>query len=423
MKHYLALSLVLISGLTAENCYPDNQDYRDDCCEPCCISQPRKCIDCECYNPPYYMLQCDWGISFEVDFLYWFARENNMPYALEFTSQFWNPSSPTDPSGHLNVLFDPSNPKHLDTKWSPGVRVALGWNTNCDGLDFNLNWTWFKNTKTNTASVSPTFNTTNDMLNFPDVGTSALIDPWINSAAVVVFNSESNNNGTNPFTFDQVKAKWHELFNQIDLEVGRKTWIGRHFTVRPFVAVRGGWEDTDFKTHASSNRSGSGFNIVTSFTDSYKNRFWGVGLVGGLQPSIYFGCNNNFSLFGNIDGSLIYGKFHSKKNENYLFAVNSLNLMDSSNTYENSFYQVVPILDLSLGFGWEKFWCEDRYRSLFGVGWEQHIWFDLNQRIITEAGTYATDGSNLRTYTFQSYDAITTNLYFGGLVVRASFDF
>ena len=64
----LALSLFASSGL-----------FADCCCEP----KPRKCIHDEAFNPAYSRLQCDAGFSIEADFLYWFARENNMPYALE----------------------------------------------------------------------------------------------------------------------------------------------------------------------------------------------------------------------------------------------------------------------------------------------------------------------------------------------------
>lgn len=53
------------------------------CCKPCCVPKPKKCIDCECYTPAYYDLQCTCGFFADVAFLYWYARETNLSYALQ----------------------------------------------------------------------------------------------------------------------------------------------------------------------------------------------------------------------------------------------------------------------------------------------------------------------------------------------------
>jgi len=85
MKHPLiALTLLAAAPLSAGyHDQPNQYESEDNCysCNPCCTPQPKKCIDCECYTPAFYDLQCDWGLFLSVDLLYWYARETNLNYA------------------------------------------------------------------------------------------------------------------------------------------------------------------------------------------------------------------------------------------------------------------------------------------------------------------------------------------------------
>ena len=49
--------------------------------------------------------------------------------------------------------YDPISAKQLATKWSPGFRIGIGWNTNHDGWDANVTWTWYENSKSSFASA------------------------------------------------------------------------------------------------------------------------------------------------------------------------------------------------------------------------------------------------------------------------------
>lgn len=427
-KQLLALTLLATPGLMADNDVGAQQNNCEqtrcsDCrcspcaCEPCCVPKPKKCIDCECYTPAYYDLQCAWGANLSIDFLYWYARETNLSHAVEGTL-FANTTA-------NNFLFQPTSYEHLDTQWSPGFRVGLGWDTECDGWDSNLNWTYMNNKKSQTTSVDPLVNTT-----FTE-GASApvLFNPWVNLGV---------------FPFTSVKAKWALQFNQVDLELGRKFWLSPCTTLRPYAALRGGWMKARFKTtsvlETTSTTTPQHANVVSKFT----TRDWGVGFLGGLQPEWNF-CSN-FILYSNFDVALLWGEFKVSGSQSGTFTgiPSSAALTTAAvQSTTSKFFQIFPVLDVAIGLRWEETWCCDRYRTALDIGWEHHAWLDMNHRM-KQLGNFTSSGvgltaedpdaegvaaDNLTQGPFSglagiiNYAEATGNLGLGGLVVRLRFDF
>jgi len=427
----LALSMLATGGLVADGDYSSNQPNNyaqgscNTCCKcpseckPCCVPKPKKCIDCECYVPAYYDLQCDWGAFLTVDFLYWYARETNLTYAAVGTAQeVANPeevfglTAPTTRTHIGNTSY-----KNLNTDWEPGVRVGLGWNSDCDGWDAFLNWTYMHNTRKDSTSVaefnSPDYSTvfSNNLL--PAIGQSVLLNQWVDNGFNSLLTLEPGGIGTLFFT--SVSAKWKLSFNQIDLEFGRKYWLSRCFTLRPYGGLRGAWIKTKFQTISSRdpvNEETYGY----SFKDSFTNKSWGVGLLGGLQPNWHF-CSN-FILYSNFDMALIWGEYQAKKKENY--AGTGTSEMLYSNSSSSSFYRMQAVLDLAIGFRWEENWCCDRYKTALDLGWEHHIWFDHNHRIKSDEAIVT---NNSQITGNRSFDEATGDLGLGGLVIRLRFDF
>lgn len=410
MKKLFALSLLAASGLIADqnnngsmnNNMNQNNNYGNnccpaDCCKPCCVPKPKKCIDCECYTPHFYELQCDWGVSFDIEFLYWYAREGDLSYALKGIAVNQIPTTPG-----LSVISARSI-KHLQSKWDPGFRVGLGWNSDCDGWDWYLTWTYYHNKKHSSTSV-PDFaiggNTT-----LASVGQEVLVDPWINPAV-----SET------PIIFNSVSAKWRLNMNYIDLELGRKYWLSRCFTMRPYTALRGAWTKLSFRNTAT--RSSTLTPAINRFRDRFTNRHWGVGFLVGIQPEWYF-CRN-FVLYTNFDAALIWGKARNRKHENYT-TIDAVGF-DYHNHLSNNFSKMISILDLAIGLRWDELWCCDRYRTALDVGWEHHTWFDMNNRVKLNS-PYSNSDIIVTQRGFQSYTEEYGNLMFGGLVIRLRFDF
>jgi len=73
------------------------------------------------------------------------------------------------------------------------------------------------------------------------------------------------------------------------------------------------------------------------------------------------------------------------------------------------------IIDLSLGLSWEEFWCQDRYHTELAVGWEHHVWFDIDQRTISDDWPIGSVNSTFGNYRNRTGDT-DSNLTFGVLL-------
>lgn len=390
-KNLLALTLLSMSLSSV---------FADDCC---CTPEPKKCIDCECYTPQFYDLQCDCGFFLDVEFLYWYARETDLTYSVLFTMK---DVSPNDNSNPFSVLAAPTEYNHLDASWDPGVRAGIGWNAGCDGWDYFLNWTYFKNTSRRSDSVTYTGEN-------PRLGEQGLLNPWQNHGA---FDTP---------IYERMSTKWEGVFNQIDLELGRKYWLSRCFNLRPFIGLRGAWTRTTFEVTGGVGpkpREVGNEIIEQNHEDTFKNRNWGVGFLAGFQPHWYF-CQN-FLIYGSFDGALLWGEFEGKKKTHYqgnggpqAFAPIQFSL---SNESKENFYSMNALLDLGIGLRWEESWCCDRYRTSLDLGWEHHVWFDFAVRHKPIMGF--SQPVTLESYFTNTIDVLS-NLVYGGLVVRLRFDF
>ncbi len=415
MKKWLVLSLTIVSGLSAVEANDEiagmmrskkkqesnRQEPNNECCkpcEPCCVPKPKPCINCECYVPPFYDLQCDLGFFTYGDFLYWYANEGNLSYAMIVEGDV-NITAPS-------TLLKPKTTLHLGTNWDPGFRVGLGWNSGYDGWDLDANWTWYNNKKSNSVSVDP--------FDFDDTlppGQLAIIDPWNTGGFGGIDLSASL--APVPNLFSSVAASWNFLLNEVELDLGRKFWLSRRFAMRPYAGGRGAWATTLFKNQAIGTIQGGHFNM----SDRFKDKFWGAGLVCGFQPEWFMSpC---FTVFANVDTSLLWGQFKINKLENYSL-IEGAESAFLSNQFATRFNKMQAMLDLSLGFRWTKVWCQDRFRSSLDAGWEHHIWFDTNNRLKTN-GLFSLTSTEQKGFT--GYDELVGNLMFGGLVVSARFDY
>jgi len=439
-KNLLALSLLTTSGMSQgaaeENAYSYNTYYCDACscnscccddygcdtcscspcdCETCCTPKPQQCIDCECYTPAFYDLQCDCGFFIDGQFLYWYARETNLPYAARLSLKESNSENfESTFLGYVKKL------EHFDTKWEPGLRIGVGFNSKCDGWDYYLNWTYFQNSQKQSHKIPL------DITN-PNTENETFLNPWINSTNALDF--VGTDFISKSFSiFNAIEAKWKTRFNQIDLEIGRKYWLSRCFTLRPFAGIRGAWTRTILSEKGTRGPLSENFlgisNFLVQSNNQFKNRLWGTGFYLGLQPNWYF-CRN-FLLYANLDGALLWGEFQSKKNESYFSSGNTpeeSTIMNISNTSRNSFFTMSTLIDLGIGFRWEKTWCCDRYRSSFDIGWEHHIWFDHGYRFKTFGSQIQDTTLNIFVSMPENFGYEMSNLIYGGLVIRLKIDF
>jgi len=304
-----------------------------------------------CYPPQYYQPECDLGVFLTVDFLYWYASESDLVWATKIKND-----NGVIPTRHL----------HFDPDWSAGVRFGIGRNFGCDGWDLFLNWTYLHNTATDSAKDN-------------------IFNPW---AYGDWFAQSVWQNGT---------STWQLNFDVMDFELGRKFWLSPCFTLRPFGGLRGTWLHTRYRVRTNSS-------FPTSFQENasfIRNNYWGIGLLGGLQPSWAI-CDSVF-LFSGFGGSLVWGRFWGSTSNTALFQELSL-----KNHEKEGFHRMQAMFDLALGVHWEEDWFCQRLTTSLDVSWEYHYWPNFGLRNQSQ-GSF--------------HNQVITDLSLSGLVVRARFDF
>lgn len=419
-SHLLALTLVSSLGVAAGQNSPynsysqSNNSNTNGDCNSCCCRNPRPCIDNEAYTAPFYNLECDWGFNINAQFLYWYARETNLSYASTVPMIGYNfVNQDTWTSSGIGKQHS------LTTNWDPGFRIGVGFNSSCDRWDYNLTWTWMQNKSKDSVTV-PDFGIEGDggliFTGIGALGQNMLLNPWINST----FNDLA----------DKVTAKYDLRFNQIDLDLGRKYWLSRCFVMRPYIGLRGSWTRVTFNT-TSSRKSTFQLNnenvpLFRRLIDSFETCAWGVGLIGGFEPTWYF--TDCFAIYGLAGTGALWGDFEVKKSEYYVLETpgqdsTNVNYTDSG-SHEHS--QMTGLLDLAIGFRWERTWCCDQYRTSLDIGWEHHIFFDQNHRWKTNGLRNGVDGLSTGQTTWKTYigyDEANGNLGLGGFVLKLNFDF
>ena len=396
---------------------------------PCCFS----------YNPKFYHLECAAGVFLEAAFLYWNARESDLSYAQKGEFITTTPDATINGTPFANrTNFAPFKDECFDTIWKPGVEVGLGFHSSCDGWDLFLNWTYYKNSTSRMHSIAG-----NNIL-APITGDQFFVNPWIRPVYSDSVIGELSAQVFPYYLFTSIHAKWKFTMNDVNLLLGRRFWVGSSLTLHPYMGIEGAWTHTNFSTRSIAGIPRGPLGGVTSFAgissslkDSFKNRFWGVGLRLGLSSDWKMG--GGFSLYGDGSFSLLQGQFKRSKNENYQSTVSQATaptaltfqtLAFNHKTGTSSCFGMQPILDFELGFRYEKDFCCCRYRLGVDIGWEQQFWFNHTSRTRYNGVIGANMGLNELPVNFAineayapNFDQDTQDVSLGGLKIAVNFEF
>jgi hypothetical protein len=191
------------------------------------------------------------------------------------------------------------------------------------------------------------------------------------------------------------KAHWNFYINTLDLELGRTFHLTSSFSCRPFTGFKGFWSDQDFKVRASGF-SDTNRQTFRSTTVDFREDAWGFGLRMGAAT--VWSLTQNFGIFANGAFALEWSRLHLRLEQ----LSKEATLLNISNDQ----YQMIPVLEMSLGLQWEARFQQGRYHLRIRWGWEEQMWWN-----------YAAP--------FESFNrrSLGTDLNFQGLCIRVRLDF
>jgi hypothetical protein len=284
-------------------------------------------------NPPARPIVTD-GVDlwFQAEALCMQAATNGLEYAIRRDST----TTPT---------FIVGNAKNATFKWNWGFRAGMGINLPHDGWDILANYTWFRARRHNNQS------TVLAVQSIAPTETNLAADPEI--------------------SVQSAQAHIKLTINMVDVELGREFFVSKWLTLRPHAGVRGAWITQNYDV----NYAGGTLGTTVLDTDAVC-KFKGFGLRAGLDSQ--WGLGSGVSIFAQVSLSNIWGRFRTQSKDNRITAAG----VNTSEYNVKDNYRVCRVIsDLALGLRWDKLFSNDSYRIRLQLGWEQHMFFGLNQFI------------------------------------------
>ncbi|MBS0585795.1 MAG: hypothetical protein JSR76_05800 [Verrucomicrobia bacterium] len=290
-------------------------------------------------------------MTLDVAYTLWTAREESLAVAVSN----WYLVPVAAAAASQGSVHYPS------WKLCSGFKIGAGWFSEHDCWDVKFLYTWFSNKHNGMKEASFT--------------AGQALPTWVNDG----------------FILDSASSSWSNWFQRLDAQVGRDFYVGQYIALRPFAGLLGAWDkqwfDIDYVRAAS---------IASSWENMQK--WWGIGPYGGFNTNFIF-CNSNdteWSFFLNSGFALTWSHFQTS--QQYLNA-DGLYLAN----YGNNFWQVSPMLEVSLGLRYETdfaCWCPNSFLTL-EAAWEEQVWFSHNQFMIVSesqslSGNYAMQGFTLK---------------------------
>jgi hypothetical protein len=295
-------------------------------------------------------------LSFRGDAIVWQAVEDNLTYVY----------AGNNTEGQRNRDL-----KKPSFQWDWGFRLGLGCNLPRDGWDLGAIWTHTHNTAHGEQKPS---------------SSTILFQIWTVPAHIY------------PGATEKVTADWHLHLNQLDLDLGRAFYVGKHLTLRPSIGLRSSWIHQTYKVDWEGTEDSSSLEQKAKMT----NRFWGFGFKAGLDTDWLLG--KGFSVYGETDFALLMG----------FFDIDQKGTQNGTPIWEEgkSFRTGKPILDLGAGLKWAHKFYHDHIALALKAGYEYHLYFDQNQFLLSP-------GSD----NFELYTPATGDLAFQGVVLSAELAF
>ncbi|MGE0671154.1 MAG: Lpg1974 family pore-forming outer membrane protein, partial [Parachlamydiales bacterium] len=301
--------------------------------------------------PARPVVQDGWNLWILGEALLWQAVQENMEYIYK------------GHDGSNNSRFRDIKKPHFDWDW--GWRFGAGYNIPRDGWDLSLIWTHIENRAKGTTHA----------------GDESLDIVWSVAAYKVPSPTVAH-------------AHWEAHLDQVDLDLGRQFYVGRHLTLHPKAGMRSSWIFQEYDVRWTGTQGTQKAHMT--------DKFWGLGFFAGLDSDWMLGWG--FSLFGDAGLAVLLGYFDVDQHGTFNGATNS--------KIKDSFRTGRPIFDLDLGLKWARKIYNERFALAFKVGYEYHLYFNQNQFLLSNGN----DG-------FELFNPVNGDLTYQGVTFSGQFDF
>ncbi len=305
----------------------------------------------------------------ELDFLYWFAKQEGNQYAV--TGSALTVPGTEDPNTHLTPgPVKAGKVYELDFRMSPGFKVGTGINLAHGQWDVFLEYSYLHSH----AKGSTHSNNLN----------AGIIPMFSYAANNSILSDATYNNGSAGFV-SEAESNWTLNFNNINLELGSNANPLNNLSLRPYLGIQGSWQKQIFNTTYQVSSITNVNDVLGKNTVAFHQHFWGVGLRVGIDG--VWKCYSHLDLFGNFAAAVLWGQFNCKSRSYDTNNEISPPYQDVLITNQaNDLSSLSPLVDVEIGI--QSAWTfESKYRLVAQIAWENQVWFFQNQHSSSIADT------------------------------------
>lgn len=316
----------------------------------------------------------DSGFSFQGEFLWWRTVMDDLEYGLKNNAIIADPNNFPQGQAFSFTVREP------DFQFDPGFRFAAGYDFGRDNWDVFLRWTRLYTQASDTVNQGS--------------GNDILIPIRVETISIV-----QNFGGVSLSPYGKVNWDFH--FNSLDFEMGYDYFFSHRFSVRPHMGIKAAWLDMDYRVKYLEALVVSAGDIETMDAKGDSD-YWAVGPRFGIDGYLHIGWG--FSIYGQISGSLLYGRYDTKYDQSVVSTVPNSPIVVDFDIKQDDFYRLRSNLQMALGVEWAYCYAGD-YLFALHLGWETQYWW--NQLEMPFFGYFQPDG----------------DLTLSGLTAGARFDF
>jgi len=296
-------------------------------------------------------------IQLGADYLLWVVSQEGLETAINNLATVPVSGNPLVPVPGQGTSFMPRFKPRNGFKVHGDVVLR-----SCEDVDLFLEYIWLD------RSAPGITNTTNSDFTYPQL----VIAPVIGSPSPP---DEGVYSVSSSYKFE---------YNVLDFEIGRLNSFGRSvFISRQFWGLRGTWQTAFWNTSYVTNAYNPNFSGRFPAFANAKQQTNGAGVRGGLDFGFNLSPKNtlmqNLMITGTIAASGIFGAttvtWQSGQNL-------SNNRQETYQYTQNRFYRITPVLDLSLGLGWNYSFgkeSNDWYNIEIHASWDTQSWIGFGQ--------------------------------------------
>ena len=336
------------------------------------LSSADTCAKIKSAVPPGVNCPCDDGPNVYVNVAYtlWTARQEGL--ASGYSNTAFAPVVGNDSTIDKQPL---PNGKVLYPSWKlrSGFKVGLGAYLDHDCWDVGIEYAWFWNKNNSFSGISSTIETTK-------AGGASTA----NGGVAPLWQSAATFGGSALTQWNTINCKWNNWFNRIHTQLGRSVYVGHYLSLRPFIGLIGAWEEQNCEIEAVALPT-PGFGMMVDGNTGHQD-WWSVGPYMGFNTAFIFtndSCNE-WSLFMDSGFALPWGHYETTYKQNWSASTSQTRTVEIDKALVESttshFWNIGPMIELSLGLRWETTWSEcNEWSFLLQAAWESQVWFAHNQ--------------------------------------------